>query len=400
MFRIIITALLLTVSVTLPTMAEDSDVLTRLEEKLRQHPQIEAYIARAESSDNYATGELGLPDPMIFVEQRNYPLDGSKPSPTDMQSIGFKQDIPAFGVREAKSDRKKAESRKTRLLGDYAFAAMKAKLIAALAQRQAIAEQETLLDRQITLLRSEHASLKGRVAADRTGISRLSLNEADEADITLMRADLEAKKSAIEAMLVNMVGEVPELVLPPVGMVDWQDNADDTYPVTIAAQDMEMAQKDVRLREAEFNPNFALQASYGQMYGGNDVGTVMLGLSIPLWASETKKPRLQGAQASVRAAENDRDDIRRATREKLTALKAQIAASERKIDALERKASLLGNAGSAQAREYEAGKTDFSMPLSTKREALTIHYRLAEEQAQRTALIADFNHYIMGGSHE
>jgi outer membrane protein TolC len=405
MFRIFIAALLLAGSAAFPAMAQDADssdagALARLEEKLRQHPQIEAYVARAEASGDNAEGELGLPDPMLFVEQQNYPIAGSQATMQDMKSIGFKQEIPAFGVRDAKSGRLQAESRKTKLLGDYAFAAMKAKLIAALAERHAIDEQETLLDRQAALLASERASIKGRISADRAGVSQLSLSDADAADIKLMRADLEEKKSAVDAMLVNLVGEAPDIALPPIAMMAWKDDPDRTYPVAIAAQDIAMAQKDVRLREAEFNPKFEVQASYGRMISGDNAGTLMVGLSIPLWASESQQPRLDGAKAAARAAENDRDDVKRGVLEKLTALKAQIAASDEKIALLERKASLLVAAGGAQAREYEAGKAEFASPLISRREALSVRYRLAEEQAKRTALVADFNHYIVEDSHE
>ncbi len=315
--------------------------------------------------------------------------------------IGFKQTIPAFGTRGAKSERIGVELRKNKLLGEYAFAAMKARMITAFANLERIKEQEKLLDQQAALFGSERTSLKGRIAANQAGVSQLSMSQADSTDIEIMRAELDEEKHEMMAMLQNMLGESPEVTLPPIEAVAWNGDAEKTYPVTIATADIDMARKDVDLRESEFNPNFELQANYGRMNGGDNAGTIMVGLSIPLWASESQKPRLAGAKASVRAAQSDQETIERQTIEKLNHLKAQVDASGKKIELLKRKESLLGASRSAQVREYEAGKADFAMPLKTRRDMLSVRYQLAAEQAKHTALVADFNRYIVQeSSHE
>jgi len=289
------------------------------------------------------------------------------------------------------------ESRKNRLLGDYAFAAMKAKMITALANLERIKEQEKLLDQQAALFGSERTSLKGRIAANQAGISTLTMSEAESTDIEIMRADLEEEKHENMAMLTNMLGEMPDVTLPPIEKAAWSNDAEKVYPVVIASADIDMAHKDVDLRESEFNPNFEVQANYGRMYGGDNAGTIMVGLSIPLWASESQKPRLEGAKAAVHAAESDQENIKRQTIEKLTYLEAQIAASAKKLELLKHKESLLGASRGAQVREYEAGKADFAMPLKTRRDMLSVRYQQVAEKAKYTALVADFNRYIIQG---
>jgi outer membrane protein TolC len=229
------------------------------------------------------------------------------------------------------------------------------------------------------------------------GISQLSMSQADSTDIEIMRAELVEEKHEMMLMLTNMLGETPEVTLLPVEMAAWEQDAAQTYPVVIAAADIDMARKDVDLRESEFNPNFEVQANYGRMNGGDNAGTIMVGLSIPLWASESQRPRLEGAKASVRAAESDQESIKRQTIEKLNHLKAQVETSSRKIELLKRKESLLGASSGAQTREYEAGKADFAMPLKTRRDMLSVRYQLAAERAKHTALVADFNRYIIQG---
>lgn len=410
MIRIFILIMLVSFSNAVPVQAaeresssvpvvQDQDVgrFALLLEKLKQHPEIQAYVSRAESSRYNATGELGLPDPMLFIQEQDYPIDTSMSRDQEQKMIGFKQVIPAFGTRGAKSDRLGVESRKNKLLGDYAYAAMKSQLITALANLARIEEQEKLLAQQASLFGSERMSINGRIAANQASQSQLAMNDADSTDIGLMRADLDEEKHEIMAMLANMIGETPDVPLPTIDKIAWGQNVERTYPVQVAAQDIEMARKDVDLRESEFNPNFEVQASYGRMNGGDNAGTIMVGMSIPLWAAQSQQPKLSGAKSSVRAAESDQENIKRQTLQKLTHLEAQIDTSDRKIDLLKHKESLLNASRGAQTREYEAGKSDFSMPLKTRREMVSVRYQLAVERAKRIALITDFNHYFIEG---
>ena len=410
MVRILILIALINVSIVAPAQAaerakpsastaQEPDIgrFALLLEKLKKHPEIQAYVSRAESSQYNATGELGLPDPMLFIQEQDYPIGTSMSRDQEQKMIGFKQVIPAFGTRGAKYERLGIESRKNKLLSDYAYAVMKFQLITALANLARIAEQEKLLVQQTSLFGSEHTSLKGRIASNQASQSQLAMSEADSTDVGLMRADLDEEKHEIMAMLANMIGETPDIPLPAIGKVTWDHDVNKTYPVQVAVQDIEMARKDVDLRESEFNPNFEVQASYGRMNGGDNAGTIMVGMSIPLWAAQNQQPKLSGAKSGVHAAESDQENIKRKTLQKLTHLEAQIETSERKIELLKHKESLLNASRGAQTREYEAGKSDFSMPLKTRRDTVSVRYQLAAERAKRTALIADFNHYFIEG---
>jgi len=402
MFKYFIIALVLT-GAALPARAEEpqeTGTLTRLEEKLRQHPEIAAYASRVEASGSYAKGELGLPDPMLFIEQEDYRFRSDMGRGGGDTMLGFRQDIPRYSLREARADRLRVESRKNRLLQDYAFAAMRAKMIASFADLQKIKELEAIAREQEKLLKTQKQSLKGSVAANRAGVSMVQMTDADLQEIHITLAELEEERHGIEAMLINMLGEAPDVSPPLVEVTAWNNDPEKTYPVIIAASDIDMAKKDVDIREAEYGPNFSIQASAGRMDGGDRGGSLMLGVSIPLWASENQKPKLQGAKASLSAAELDRDMVKRQMIEKLDHLKAQVDTSARKIELFEKKESLLKAAADAASREYEAGKGDFAAILKTRREAFSVRALGAMERAKHTALIADFNRYIVGDSHE
>lgn len=366
-------------------------------QRLKQHPEVQAYVSRAESSRHYAQGELGLPDPMIFAEQRDYRFRSDMGRGGGDQMLGFKQEIPRPSIRQAKSEKIQVEAHKTSLMADYAFSTMKAQLITILANRQSFKEQEKLLDAQENLFKSERASIKGRIAANQSGTSQLSMTQAAAAEIDIMRAELMEQEHESAAMLTNMLGEVPEIAVPPVKMAAWDKDAEKTYPVKIAAEDVAMAQKEVATRTAEFGPNFEVQGSYGRMNNGDNAGTIMVGVSIPLWSSENQKPRLEGANAALHSSRLDLDTIKRNVIEKLDHLKAQIETSNQKIELLKTKNTHLETSAKALTREYEAGKADLAMYLKARRDALSVRISLAQERAKRIALIADFNRYIISG---
>ena len=224
--------------------AADAQNLTfnDLLQRLKQHPEIQAYVSRAESSRHYAQGELGLPDPMLFAEQRNYRLRSGMGTGGGDRMIGFRQEIPRPAIRQAKSEKMQAESHKTRLMADYAFSSMKAQLITVFVNRQSFKEQEKLLDEQESVFRSERSSIKGRITANQSGTSQLSMSKAESAEVDIMRSELTEQEHESAAMLMNMLGEIPEIVLPAVKMAAWDHDPEKTYPVKIAAEDVAAAQ--------------------------------------------------------------------------------------------------------------------------------------------------------------
>ncbi len=393
--------MLLLAGVSSPAWAEGKQknaealAFSTLVERLRKHPEILAYVERAESQRLYGDGERGLPDPMLMFGAQDYAIGRSMSRDQQQKMVGFRQEIPRLSVREAKVARGHAESQKTRLMADYAFAALKARLVTALAELRRIREQQTINTQQEMLLRAERLSLSGRVSADQSGIGDLALQQADRAEVALNLSDLEEQKHGVEATLINMLGEPAKASPPDVKPVAWKNDVSNTYPVKISGQDVTMARQEIKLREGEFGPNLLLQGNYARMYGGDNAATLTVGVSIPLWSSSSQKPKLSGAKAGLRAAEADLSSIERQTVERLSLLKAQIETSGKKLELLKTKQNSLEQSASAALREYEAGKATLPAVLKAKRDTLSVRVLLAAERAKRTSLIADFNRYFI-----
>jgi outer membrane protein TolC len=384
-----------------PALAKDIPKKTKpadfgtLVARLRDHPAVRAYVEKAESQRLYGDGELGLPDPMLMLGAQDYAIGRSMSRDMQQEMIGFRQEIPRMDVREAKAARGHAESQKTRLMADYAFAAMRARLITALAELQRIKEQEKIYKQQETLLGAERRSLVGRLGAGRGGVDDLALQQADRAEVALNVSDLEGQRHEVEAMLVNMLGETTDAAPPEIKPAAWEGDVGDTYPARISGQDVAMARQEIKQREGEFGPNLLLQGNYARMYGGDNAASISVGVSVPLWAPDGQEPRLRGAKAGLRAAESDADDAGRQTRERLSLLKAQIDTSAKKLKLLKSKQDSLDQAAVAALREYEAGEADLASVLKAKRDALGVRAVVASERARRTSLIADFNRYFI-----
>ena len=72
------------------------------------------------------------------------------------------------------------------------------------------------------------------------------------------------------------------------------------------------------------------------------------------------------------------------------------ASATQKIELPEIRNIYPGAAASALTCKYEAGKAGLAMVLKAKRGALSARISLAQERAEHSALVADFNHYIVG----
>lgn len=411
MFQIIAIALLLIISTGLVAKAENgsanepiasahtrtSESFDVLLEKLHQHPEIQAYADKAEAAGHAANGELGLPDPMLFFEEKDLPISSGTSQGEEQQMVGFSQEIPAFGTRGARSDKMAAESGKNKLLGDYAFAAMKARLITALADLKKIKTLEGIAQEQQSLVRGTSGSIKGRIAANQATLSEDTITQSEGVDVAIKIANLAEERHEVEAMLVNMLGEAATIDPPAFTPNPWNNDADRTYPVVLARADIEMAKADTDLREAEYGPKLALETGVTRMHNGDDAATVRLGLSVPLWAVASQAPKLDSAKASLSAAERQQDSVRRETIQKLEHLQAQIDASSKRGRLLKQKEILLQKTVGAVTREYEGGKATLAMILKAKRDVLDVKAERAMEEAKNTSLIADFNRYFIKG---
>lgn len=394
--------LLLTFSLIFTSKAQ-AETFDDYIQRLAEHPQVVQVLEQGERFREMADGEMGLPDPMLMLGAGNVPVSNPSFDREMMTSkmIGFSQAIPSYSLRKAKSEKQKVLSAKQRLMGDYTYQRLKAMLIALLAQHEQVKQQEGYAQQQLKHYRELESYFKGRLEAGGGVYWRFSEVDVERSMIEQQLNDLKAQRIDIEAGFIRLLGDVPEIKLPNIPQREWDQQPDTLYPVRIALEDMTAYEKDVKVAEAGYAPNYGVSAAYMQrdaVMGNNldDMFTVQATISIPLWAEWNQKPKLRAAEAGKRSAVASYDDTLRQWTSRMTALAGNRDTALSNIHLLVEKDEALGEMVEAVERNYEAGMGDLNAVLNARINQLNIRSQLAEQRARHLMLAAEYNAHLMG----
>jgi len=370
-------------------------------QKLEAHPQVGSVLAEGHAHQSMAEGEMGLPDPVFMIGVDNVPVsdpefDRFLPS---AKVIGFNQEIPNRGLREAKAKKWQQMSKKQSLIAQYTKARLRYMLIAKLAEYDSIKKQKRYIKNQLAHYRELENSFKGQIESGRSVYQRFSEVDVERAEAERKLNNLDAKQAMIEAAFVRLVGDVPDVKTPEVTDIAWDENADRLYPVMIAAEDIQIAQKDIGVADAAFLPNFGINAVYKQRedvgnVSGDDWFSVQAQVSIPLWSSKNQKPKLNAAKYRERSAVLRHEDMKGLWIKQMTALKTARDAAAKNIKVLKNKSWAMKKKIDAAQRNYESGTDNLDTILLAKIDRFNIKSRLAQTMADHGAKAAEFEAHI------
>ena len=372
-------------------------------QRLAEHPQVTQILEQGTRFKELSDGEMGLPDPNLILGVDNLPVDDpafDRFLPTS-KIIGFKQQIPSYSLRKAKSERQEKMSAKQQLIANYTMQRLEAMLTSMLASLDKVKKQEAYAQKQLKHYKELEEYFKGRLESGSGVYWRFSEVDVERSLVERTLNDLKAERDDIEAELVRLVGEVPNIPLPNIPQVTWGDAADNIYPVRINKEDIDIADKDVDAADAAFGPNYGVQAIYkqresGSNFAGDDWFSVQATISIPLWYEWNQKPKLRAAEAEKRSAEFAYDDTTRLWKRKLDALESKRNAALENVMVFVEKDKALNEMVAAAERSYEAGETDLDAVLDAQINQLTIKSQLAEQRTRHLTLAAEFNSHIIG----
>lgn len=385
---------------SMPAHAETFEAYVK---RLSEHPQVESILAGSEALKSQAEGELGLPDPMFMIGVDNMPI--SDPAfdrflPTS-KVIGFSQSIPNPAAREAKSERYEQMSEKQKLMADYTNARLRFMLISKLAEYESVKTQKKLIKTQLGHYKELENTFKGQIESGRAVYQRFSEVDVERAEAERKLNDLDARLASIEAEFIRLIDNVPDIELPEIPDMVWNRNPTVLYPVMIAAEDVDIAKKDVDIADAAFLPNFGVNAVYKQRedgargsFSGDDWFSIQAQVSIPLWAGNNQKPKLKAARERERSAKFAYDDVRRLWDKQMTALQSNRDAAAKNVKVLQDKDWAMKGKIDAAQRNYEAGTEDLDRVLLAKIDRLNIQAQLAQVKAAHIAKTAEFNSNI------
>ena len=390
--------------VSLPANAQTFETYV---ERLSNHPQVTSILSSSEAFKAQAQGELGLPDPMLMVGVDNMPI--SDPAfdrflPTS-KVIGFSQSIPNPIIRKAKSERFEEMSEKQKLIADYTNARLRFMLISKLAEYESTKTRKNLIKKQLSHYEELENTFKGQIESGRSIYQRFSEVDVERAEAERKLNDLGARLASIEAEFVRLIDEVPDIKIPEVSDLTWDQNPASLYPVLIAGGDIDIAKKDVDIADAAFLPNFGINAVYKQredgengMFAGDDWFSIQAQVSIPLWASDNQKPKLKAAQERERSAQLAYDNISRLWIKQMTALQSNRDAAAKNVKVLQDKDWAMKKKIDAAERNYESGTENLDSVLLAKIDRLNIQAQLAALKETYVSRAAEFNSNIIGSN--
>lgn len=187
----------------------------------------------------------------------------------------------------------------------------------------------------------------------------------------------------------------------------WNKSPTALYPVMIAAEDIDIAEKDVGIADAAFLPNFGINAVYKQRedgergsFSGDDWFSIQAQITIPLWADSNQKPKLKAAKERERSAKFAYDDVRRLWDKQMTALQSKRDAAAKNVKVLQDKDWAMKKKIDAAQRNYEAGTENLDSVLLAKIDRLNIKAQLAAVKEMHISRAAEFNSNIIGAYQE
>jgi hypothetical protein len=369
--------------------------LPELSERLKNHPQVEAILAESERRRELATGETGLPDPMLSFGAQNLPLHSPSFDRDDMTAkfLEFRQEIPNPALRAARSGMQSAESKKVRLAAAYAESRLKALLLARIAEYNALDGMENAAKRRVKLYGATERHLKDQTESGGAVYARLAATDAGRLDVKHDLNELKAERTEIEGDLRRLVGEVPRVPTPQLAPLAWE--AESLYPVRIARTDVDSAAEGIREAEAAFRPNYAVRAAYMQRDGREDMATLEGMLSVPLWSSKNQEPKRRAAEAAKRGAEAAYEDVRRQWAQEMSATEGRIAALKENLALLDKKKAALDAVVAAAKRDYSSGGAGYDALLQAQIARAELEMQLLHHHSRHVRLIAEFNSHVL-----
>lgn len=283
------------------------------------NPALLAARLRADAAAERVSPAGTLPDPQLSLGLMNRPLDFAADQPMTMNNVQLMQRFPWPGKLGFAERRARFLADAATLEADESETALVARVKGAYFQVAFIDRALAVMENTRQLLREFHQASSALYAVG-TGLQQDVL-QAQVAiagmteDITVMQQNRAALTARLNALLGREpTVEIVALQLPEPG--EGIPSFDSLMQLAVAnrpalgAARARVAAADAGYRAARraLYPDFTVTVGYGQRPQFADLTTIMVGVSVPLWAGSRQLPlrrEMEAMQAQERAAERD-----------------------------------------------------------------------------------------------
>lgn len=328
----------LTFGVVGPAAAQTQSDTLRIADAIQvaraANPTLRAARLNAEAAMDRVGPAGALPDPQLSVGLMNRPLDGfGTAQPMTMNQIQVTQTLPWPG----RLGNRAAAQRHLADAASLDASDIELQLVARLTETY---YRTAALDRSLGEMRDTRDLLRQFLEVTQTMYSVGNGQQADvlqaQVAVARMTADIATTTAQREGLAAHLNALLGKSTAAPVGALELAEPSDtlpDADSLMALAAARRPALKAARARIAAATsaeraasrdryPSFMISAAYSERPQFDDMGTVMLGISIPLWAGR-KQNDLQRAAAADRAMRDAQErDLYDATYAQITALRA------------------------------------------------------------------------------
>lgn len=373
---------------------------------LDEHPSIKRILQEKEALEFQADGALGLPDPVLSLGVENVPL--SDPSfdrylPSS-KTIGFSQNIPNPNQRKAQKNVIRQSAETQVLLAEYSRSRLYANFYTKLAEYKRISEQLAIEDKKKRVIEELKQFYQGEVFAGEPVFQKTFAIDLELADVEKSINDLNAELQMVEAIFIQLVGEVPGAVAVTHHEKFWSGQTEILFPVLLAQQNTRLAEDRIKVADAEFMPDFGVAAVYknredgeNNTFDGDDWFSLQVRMTIPLWASRNQKPKLAAARSRKRSALYNYEDVQRSWQMQMTSIISKKEASHSNIVTLGKKRRALEESIEALKSTYSSGQTSLEASLLAELNRLSLLSHIAKEEETYIRNLQEANSHIQTG---
>lgn len=371
---------------------------------LDTHPKIQAILAQQEALTHQADGAMGLPDPSVFLGVDNVPV--SDPSfdrylPSS-KVIGFSQSIPNGTGRQARKEVLLATAGSTELFAEYTKSSLHALFFTRIASLERVRAQIGYEEKKKSIIAQLQEYYAGQIVSGAPIYQKTFMIEIELTEVERTINSLMAEKSTIEADLIQLVGEVPEIDDPGYRQKEWAGELTDLYPIRIASMNIDVEKARVESADSEYLPDFGVTGTYkfredgvDGSFDGEDWFSLQFRMTLPLWAATNQTPKLEAAKSSRKSKELQYREAVRKWQMETTRLRSEKQASSLNIGILQKKDVALEKKIIAMERTYSAGQTDLEPVLLAEMARLSLLSQIAAEQQRYVAISEELNGHII-----
>jgi len=361
-----------------------------------------------------ANAAVPLPDPVLKLGVENLPVSGADRFSLTrdfmtMRRIGLMQELPSAEKRRLRAQRLAADALKAQAEQQMTLAGVQRSTATAWIDRYYALALRTLLQEQVEETRLQVQSAETAYRGARGSQADVFAARGAMAALQDRLSQVERQERNAALMLARWVG--PDAERPEVGAPPWQATYLEhgltvdhlrTHPdIALAAAQVEAAQAEARLANANRKPDWTVEASYNQR--GSAFGDmVSIGVSVPLPVNQSNRQD-QELAAKLELVDEARARYEDLLRNHEAEVRVMLGDWQTGKERLARYGSELIPVAQQRAEAalaaYRGGKGDLASVLAARREAidaraqaLTLELEVARQWAQLNFLAVEHSH--------